>query len=107
MLSSVVNGAPPAFCANYVTTKYALLGLMRALAAEYAGKGITVNGVSPAWVETKFNANQPHVMAELNAKESPVGRNLVAGDVVPAIEYLLSDGADCVNGQNLLINFGR
>ena len=34
-------------CADYITEKYALLGLMKALAVEYANKGITVNGISP------------------------------------------------------------
>lgn len=106
MLSFVVNNAAPAYCANYVVTKYAMLGLVKALAAEYAGKGITVNGVSPAWVQTKYIANQPEILIEQNAQASPIGRNLTAADVVPSIEFLLSAGADCVNGQNILVTGG-
>ena len=40
MLSYVVNGPAPAYCANYVVTKYGLLGLLKSIATEYASKGI-------------------------------------------------------------------
>lgn len=107
MLSYVVNNSAPAYCTNYVVTKYAMLGLIKALATEYAGKGITVNGVSPAWVQTKYIANQPEVLIEQIAKNSPIGRNLTVSDVIPTIEYLLSDGAACVNGQNISVTGGE
>ena len=107
MLSFVVNGMPPAYCSNYVVTKYALLGLVKALAAEYAGKGITVNGISPSWVMTKYISNQPEILIAQNAERSPIGRNLEVSDVVPAIKYLFSDGAMCINGQNISITCGR
>lgn len=107
LLSFVLRDLPPKYCAQYVTSKYALLGLMRALAAEYAEKGITVNGVSPAWVMTKYLATQPEVLIEQNAKESPLGRNLVVEDLIPTIRYLLSDGAAAVTGQNIYVTGGR
>ena len=107
MLSFVVDGMPPKYCSNYITTKYALLGLMKALAVEYADKGITVNGVSPAWVETKYLTNQPDYLIAKNAELSPIGRNLTTDDLIPTIQYLMSDGAGCVNGQNISITCGR
>lgn len=107
MLSVVVNNVPPAHISDYVVTKYALLGLVKALATEYADKGITVNGISPAMVQTKYIANQPEVIIEQRAQASPIGRNLVPEDVIPSIIYLLSDGADCINGQNISITCGR
>lgn len=107
MLSFVVNNAPPKYCANYVVAKYALLGLVKALASEYAEKHITVNGVSPAWVHTKYIDNQPDLLIEKNAAESPLGRILDVSEVLPTIEYLLSDGAECVSGQNIVISCGR
>jgi len=48
ILSSVCSGVPPKALAHYTTTKYALLGLMKALAAEYADKHISINAVSPS-----------------------------------------------------------
>jgi len=107
LLSFVIDGMPPKYCSNYVMTKYALLGLMKSLAVEYADKGITVNGVSPAWVMTKYIDNQPDFLVEQNAQLSPIGRNLLVSDIVPSINWLLSDGADCVNGQNISITCGR
>ena len=106
-LSFVVRDAPPKYCAQYVAAKYALLGLMKALAAEYAGKGVTVNGISPAWVVTKYLDTQPAMLVEQNAQQSPIGRNLEVADLVPTIGYLLSDGAACVTGQNIYITAGR
>lgn len=107
MLSFVVSNAAPAYCANYVITKYAMLGLVKALAAEYAGKGITINGISPAWVQTKYIKNQPDLIVEQNAQASPLGRILMVEEIIPSIEYLLTDGADCINGQNIAITCGR
>ena len=107
MLSNVVSHAAPAYCANYVVTKYALLGLVKALASEYAAKGITVNGVSPTWVNTKYIDNQPDILKEKFAAENPLGRNLEAEEIVPTIAFLLSDDAACISGENITIACGR
>ncbi len=55
MLSSFVTGVPPKYQSPYIVSKYALLGLMKNLAAEYTEKGILVNAISPDMIETKFN----------------------------------------------------
>ena len=107
MLSFVVEGSAPAYCCNYVVTKYAMLGLVKALATEYASKGITVNGISPAWVQTKYISNQPDLLVQQNAQLSPLGRILEVQDIVPSIRYLFSDDAKCINGQNIAITCGR
>lgn len=101
MLSADTIGTPPSFQAPYVTQKYALLGLMNSLSAEYASYGVTVNGVSPDMTETRFLSEIPDTAVRLNAEKSPLHRNLTPGDVAPAFEYLLSDGADAVTGVNL------
>lgn len=107
MLSDAVVGAPPKYSADYVTAKYALLGLTKALAVEYADKGITINGVSPAFTETKFVAGMADYFREEHKNNSPIGRNLVPQDIVPTIAMLLSEEASCINGQNISINCGR
>ncbi len=106
MLSSCVNGIPPKYMTPYVTGKYAMLGLMKALATEYATKNITVNGVSPGMMETKFLSDIYDHVIEDNAQKSPFGRNLYVDEVIPAFEYLLSDGASKVIGQNIIVTGG-
>lgn len=107
MLSMAVNHMPPNYHCDYVMTKYALMGMMKSLAVEYAEKGITVNGISPALVETRFVNEMHDYLIEQNAKANPIGRNLKVEDIVPTIKYLFSQAADCINGQNISITCGR
>lgn len=107
MLSMVVNGMPPKYNSDYVVVKYSLLGLVRSLAIEYADKGITINGISPALVQTKFVNNMHAFQIEQNAQLSPAGKNLETADVIPTIKFLLSSGASAINGQNICITYGR
>ena len=108
MLSSCILGNPPAYQSPYVTSKYALFGLMKALSAEYAAKGITVNGVSPDMMDTKFHNGtlKKEVVLKENAEINPLGRNITTGDVIPVISYLLSDAAEAVTGQNIAVTGG-
>lgn len=107
MLTSCTTNLPPKYLSSYVTVKYALLGLMKSLAVEYAEKGITVNGVSPDMMETRFLSEVSQIIVEQSAQNSPLGRNLTVQDAVPAFAYLLSDAAAAVTGQNLAITGGR
>lgn len=107
MLSMVVNNMPPKYNSDYVVSKYALLGFVKALAVEYAEYGICVNAVSPAMIDTKFVEKMHELIIEENAKESPTGKNLTVDEVVPSIKFLLSDESKCINGQNILITNGR
>lgn len=107
MLTSAISSQPaPAFWSTYITVKSSLYGLMKALSSEYARKGITVNGVSPSMIETKFLTDIPELARQIQAEKSPLKRNLVPQDVISAFEFLLSSGADCVTGQNIAITAG-
>ena len=106
MLTSNTVGIPAKYQSSYVTVKYALLGLMKALAAEYADKGITFNGVSPDMMETGFLENIPDLIIEQNAQNSPLGRNIRIDEVIPVIEYMLSDQGAAMTGQNIAITGG-
>lgn len=106
MLSSFVAGVSPKYQSPYIVSKFALLGLMKNLAAEYSSKGITVNGISPDMIDTKFNDLVVRKIKELNAENSPLGRNLKVSDVIPAIKFLLSEEADTISGANIPITAG-
>lgn len=106
MLSSATIWEPAkAFAASYTTVKYALLGLMKSLAAEYAADGVTVNSVSPSMVDTKF-IRMPDIVRQTNIEAAPRKRLLAVNDVIPLIEFLLSSGADNITGQNCGITAG-
>ena len=107
MLTSYTTNIPPKYLASYVTSKYALLGLVKALSNEYADKGIRINGISPSMIETKFLENIPELIIKQNAINSPTGSNLKVEDVVPTIKFLLSDGANSITGQNIAITNGN
>ncbi|MCI9270119.1 MAG: SDR family oxidoreductase [Dorea sp.] len=106
MLSAYLLGVPPKFQSPYITVKYALLGLMKNLSAEYAAKGIMVNAVSPDMMETKFLSELPDLIIEQSAKNNPLGRNIYVQEVIPTMEYLLSEGSNIVTGQNIGVTGG-
>ena len=74
VLSSVTHGMPPKFMFIYMQMlKYARLGLMRSLAAEYAAEhaSVRVNGVSPSMVETQFLQRIAEVAVQMSAAANP------------------------------------
>lgn len=106
MLTSYTYNYPPKFQSSYVTIKYALLGLMKSLSVEYMDKGITVNGVSPDMMETKFLSELPELIVEQNRARSPLGRNIYVKEVIPVIQHMLSDLGASMTGQNICISGG-
>ena len=107
LLTSCTKWVPPKYLSSYVTSKYALMGLMKSVASEYAEKGITINGVSPSMVETRFLENIPSLVAEQNAANSPLKRNAKPDDIIPMIRFLLSDDSKYITEQNILISGGN
>ncbi len=79
----------PNFLAQYVTTKSAMLGLMRALDKEFSPKGLTINAMAPDLTDTKFLADMPDLIKEQAAYNNPRGRILSADEVVDEMMKLL------------------
>lgn len=107
MLSAYVQIPDPKFAAPYVTAKYALLGLMKDVAAEYASKGITVNGISPQMIETKFLKDIPELIVEQQRAAGPMQRLLQKEDILPMMKLLLSEEAAAITGENIGITGGN
>ena len=106
MLSSYVLGTPPKFMSDYVAVKSALLGYVKAAAAEYGDKGVCINGISPNMMETKFLQNIDEKIVQMTAESSAMKRNIRVDETVGGIVYLLSDEASYVNGVNLNLSGG-
>lgn len=106
MLSEVTVGLPPANMVHYITAKFALLGLMKALAGEYASRHVCINAVSPAMMETDFLAEIPAKIVELTAQQHPLKRNATPADVAPIVKFLLSEEAGFITGVNIPVTGG-
>jgi acetoacetyl-CoA reductase len=106
---SSVNGQKGAFGqANYSAAKAGMHGFTKALALEYARKGVTVNTVSPGYIGTKMVLAVPKDV--LDAKiipQIPLGRLGTPDEVAALVAYMCSDEAAFMTGANVAINGGQ
>jgi acetoacetyl-CoA reductase len=104
---SSVNGIRGQFGqTNYSAAKAGVLGFTKALAQEVIRKGVTVNAVSPGYVETEMVAAiREDVKAQIVA-QIPAGRLGKPEEIADTVAYLCSDQAAYVTGANLSINGG-
>ena len=107
ILSSVSVAAPPKYLSAYVTSKYALMGLGKSLAAEYASKNIQVNMISPSMMETKFLENLHELTIQQSAETNPLKRNATPEEVANLVEFLFSDANGFITGANIPITGGE
>ena len=74
---------------------------------DYVDKGITINSVSPSMTQTKFISDIPRLISENTATQHPLKRLADTVDVLPMIQFLLSDETRYITGQNILISGGK
>lgn len=82
------------------------MGLTRALAREVGRRSITVNSILPGYLETDMSANLGHRQRAQIVNRTPLGRLGTPQDILPAVLFLLSDGAQFVTGQQIVIDGG-
>lgn len=107
ILSSVSINIPPKYLSAYVTAKYALMGLGKSLAAEYAPKNIQVNMISPSMMDTKFLKNLHELTVQQSAEANPMKRSSSPEEVANLIEFLFSDSNSFITGANIPITGGE
>ncbi len=107
-----------AYVAPYVAAKHGVVGLMRALAAENARTGVTVNAVCPGFVETDMLEESVVRIIEKTgrsieearkslASTNPQGRFIQPDEVAATVLWLASDAAGSITGQAISVSGGE
>ena len=91
---------------NYSASKAGIVGFTKACAKEFASRGVTVNAVSPGFIETDITANLSDQVRKEYLKRIPLGRFGNIKDVSNLIEFLVSDQASYITGEVIKVNGG-
>ena len=91
---------------HYSVSKAGLIGLTKALAKEVGPSGVRVNCITPGVIDTDMNKNLSKEDLEQLKIDTPLGKIGKTEDVVNAILFLCSDGAEFITGQILGVNGG-
>ena len=91
---------------NYAAAKAGILGFTKSLAQEVVKKGVTVNAISPGYVQTEMVMAIREDVRQKIVAEIPAGRLAMPEEVADAVAFLASDKAAYITGTNLSVNGG-
>lgn len=105
-IGSVVGSCGNPGQANYTAAKAGVIGMSKSVAQEMASRGITVNVVSPGFIETDMTDTLPEAVQDALMKRIPMKRLGQPRDIAQAVAFLVSDGAAYITGETLHVNGG-
>ena len=105
-VTSVVGTTGNPGQANYVAAKAGITGMIKAVAQEYAKRGVTANCVAPGFIVTPMTEKLTEKQREVIVAKIPANRAGTAEDVAAAVVFLASNEAAYVTGQTLHVNGG-
>lgn len=105
-VSSVVGLTGNKGQANYAASKAGLIGFTKAVAKEYASRGVLVNCIAPGFIETDMTSGLPADARAALLEEIALGRLGAPEDIAGAVLYLASPLAAYVTGQVLVVDGG-
>jgi 3-oxoacyl-[acyl-carrier protein] reductase len=105
-IGSVVGSSGNAGQANYAAAKAALVGFTKSLAQEVGSRDITVNCVSPGFIDTDMTRGLPDAQRDALLSRIPLGRLGAPEDVAHAVAFLAGPRAGYITGATLHVNGG-
>jgi 3-oxoacyl-[acyl-carrier protein] reductase len=105
-IGSVVGTMGNAGQVNYATAKAGLLGFTKSLAREVASRGITVNTISPGFIDTDMTQTLTDEQKEGIFSQVPANRLGKPEEIASAVAFLASDAAAYITGETLHVNGG-
>lgn len=105
-ISSVVGRTGQAGQVNYAASKAGMIGMTRSMAREVASRGITVNAVTPGYIETPMTAVLSEELRKGMIASIPLGRPGTDVEVAQPVVFLASDAAAYITGHVLDVNGG-
>jgi 3-oxoacyl-[acyl-carrier protein] reductase len=105
-ISSIVGRIGNFGQTNYAAAKAGLIGLTKALAREYARKGVTVNAIAPGFVKTRMLEGVPEKALQSVLAATPMGRFADPMEIGASVLFLASPAAAFVTGHVLDVNGG-
>ena len=105
-IASVVGQMGNAGQVNYVSSKAGVIGLTKTVAREVGSRGVTVNAVTPGYIDTAMTHDLSDEVREGMLNMVPLARMGTAEDIANAVRFLVSDDASYITGAVLNVNGG-
>ena len=105
-ITSIVGHTGNPGQSNYAASKAGIIGMTKSLAIEYAKKNITINCVSPGFIDTSMTKSLAEKVRLFLTSRIPMGRLGTGEDVSNCVVFLSSDEASYITGETLHVNGG-
>ena len=105
-ITSVVGHSGNLGQTNYSASKAGIIGMSKSLAIEYAKKNITINCVSPGFIETSMTKNIAEKVRLFLTSRIPMGRLGTGEDVSNCVAFLSSESSSYITGETIHVNGG-
>ena len=105
-VGSVVGSMGNSGQSNYSASKSGIQGFSRALAREVGSRNITVNTVSPGFIETDMTSQLPEEGKKIMLEKIPLGRMGSPQEVACVVKFLASSSGDYITGETIHVNGG-
>ena len=105
-ITSVVGHTGNLGQANYAASKAGIIGMSKSLAIEYAKKNITINCVSPGFIQSRMTDNIVESIKAVLTSRIPMAKLGTGEDVSNTVAFLSSDAASYITGETIHVNGG-